>query len=91
MQGHKRVTVNVTVVDSIPTWEIKYLIFSLRRSGNEVKRGGGFRHSIHNANAMFLFWHLTKLSTQLNERNKIICMTYFIRIMDLKVMIPQSV
>ena len=47
-QGHERLWTWRLCVHS-STREMKYLIFSSPRSGNEAKRGVEFRHSTHNA------------------------------------------
>ena len=48
VQEHKLATVNVTVVDSIPTEGMKCFIFSFPRSGNESKRSVNLRNSTDN-------------------------------------------
>ena len=48
-QGHKRETVNAPGCSLNWAQEMKYLIFSFPRSGDEAKRSVEFRHATRNA------------------------------------------
>ena len=48
-QWHKRATVNMAAVGSIPTWENEIYIILIFRSVNEANHGIEFRHSTRNA------------------------------------------
>ena len=44
MRSRRGTSVNSTVIESIPTQGMKYLMFSFPRSYNNTKRGVVFRH-----------------------------------------------